>query len=354
MTRHIAWLLIAVCCSGCMKWDYGPSEDAEGPDFPGRGLMILCEGNFQYGNSTLSYYDPVTRKVTNEIFYKANGFKLGDVGQSVTMGLSKAWIVVNNSHVIFAVNPESFVEQGRITGLTSPRYMHFVSPSKAYVTELWDNNITVVNPMEYCVTGKIEIPGMDSATGSTEQMVQVGDYVYCTAWSYQRSVIRIDSRTDRVTGILEVDSHPISIVMDRADRLWVLCQGNTDASAAVRDNPSLICIDPSTFSIERRFQFSRSSEPMALQTNGMADTLYWVNSDVWRMGIYDTRPPVRPFLKKRSTRYFGLTVDPERGDVYVADAVDYQQPGVVYRYTAAGETVDSFRVGINPGAFCWK
>ena len=36
---------------------------------------------FQYGNATLSYYDPETRTVENEVFHRANAFKLGDVAQ---------------------------------------------------------------------------------------------------------------------------------------------------------------------------------------------------------------------------------------------------------------------------------
>ena len=32
----------------------------------------------------------------------------------------------------------------------------------------------------------------------------------------------------------------------------------------------------------------------------------------------------------------------------------HQQQGVVYRYTAKGEPVDEFHVGVAPGAFCWK
>ena len=41
-------------------------------------------------------------------------------------------------------------------------------------------------------------------------------------------------------------------------------------------------------------------------------------------------------------------------DSYVADAIDYQQQGIVYRYSSEGELIDEFYVGIIPGAFCWK
>ena len=66
------------------------------------------------------------------------------------------------------------------------------------------------------------------------------------------------------------------------------------------------------------------------------------------------RLPVKPFLEQRETIYYGLTVDPTTGDVYVADAIDYQQQGKVYRFTSDGKLIDEFYVGIIPGAFCWK
>jgi hypothetical protein len=49
-----------------------------------------------------------------------------------------------------------------------------------------------------------------------------------------------------------------------------------------------------------------------------------------------------------------LTICPRTGDVYIADAIDYVQQGMVYRYSSDGVLIDSFYVGIIPGAFCWK
>ncbi|MDE6403029.1 MAG: YncE family protein, partial [Muribaculaceae bacterium] len=89
-TRIIPCLALTLLLGGCMEWDYG--NDDETFDIHGRGLFITNEGNFQYGNATLSYYDPETNEVLNEVFYRANGMKLGDVAQSVTIPGDNGWI----------------------------------------------------------------------------------------------------------------------------------------------------------------------------------------------------------------------------------------------------------------------
>lgn len=113
-----------------MKWDYDLGREIAVRPEVGHGLFITNEGNFQYGNATLSFYDTQTRKIDNEVFFRANDQKLGDVAQSMTMYGGLGWIVVNNSHVIFAIDPVTFKEVGRITNLTSPRYIHFCRTKK--------------------------------------------------------------------------------------------------------------------------------------------------------------------------------------------------------------------------------
>ena len=72
------------------------------------------------------------------------------------------------------------------------------------------------------------------------------------------------------------------------------------------------------------------------------------------MEIDAVQLPSSPIMRSQRTKYFGLTVNPDNGDIYVADAIDYQQQGIVYRFTPDGTLLDQFYTGINPGAFCWK
>jgi len=352
LIRIFSLLLLTLAVSGCMKWDYG--EETEDFDASGSGLFILNEGNFQYGNATLSYYDPVTNEVQNEVFFRANGMRLGDVAQSMVVHDGKGWIIVNNSHVIFAIDLLTFKEKGRIENLTSPRYIHFINDEKAYVTQLWDNRIFIVNPKKYEITGYIQVPDMTMENGSTEQMVQYGKYVFCNCWSYQNRILKIDTETDRIVDQLTVGIQPTSLALDCYGKLWTVTDGGYEGSPYGYEAPSLYRIDAASFTIEKQFKFKIGDAPSEIQINGARNRLYWINNDIWSMDVTANRVPVRPFIETRSTKYYGLTVNPANDEVYVADAIDYQQQGMIYRYSSQGKLLDEFYVGVIPGAFCWK
>ena len=340
--------------ASCMEWDYLYTEDF---DTSGeRGLFICNEGNFQYGNATLSYYNPNKKRVENEIFARANAMKLGDVAQSMTIRNGIGWVVVNNSHVVFAIDMNTFKEVGRITNLTSPRYIHFISDEKAYVTQIWDNRIFIVNPKRYKITGYIEVPNMTMESGSTEQMVQFGKYLYVNCWSYQNRILKIDTETDKVVDELVVGIQPTSLVMDCNNKLWTVTDGGYEGSPYGHEAPSLyrININDGKFEVEKQFKFEFGDWPSEVQLNGTKDKIYWLNDDVWEMDVEANYLPAYPFLPYQGTLYYGLTVCPHTGDVYVADAIDYVQQGMVYRYSKERELIDKFYVGIIPGAFCWK
>ena len=344
-------IILCALLEGCMRWEYGTMEEFRVSE---SGLFICNEGNFQYGNASLTYYDPETGETQNEVFYRANAMKLGDVAQSMVIRDGVGWVVVNNSHVIFAIDTDTFREVGRITNLPSPRYIHFVSDTKAYVTQIWDNRIFIVNPKTFEITGHITCPNMTMEAGSTEQMVQYGDYLFVNCWSYQNRILKIDTRTDSIVAELTVGIQPTSLAIDCNGKLWTITDGGFAGSPYGYEAPALYRIDAESFTVERQFSFKLGDDPSELQISGDGQTLYWINDDIWAMDVTAERAPVRPVIESRGTKYYGLTVSPTNGDIYIADAIDYQQQGAVYRYTAEGELVDEFYVGIIPGAFCWK
>lgn len=337
---HTALALAALLGTSCM--DYGPLDE-EPFAVSGRGLFITCEGNFTSDNATLSYYDPAARRVENEVFLRANGMKLGDVAQSMTIRGEKGYVVVNNSGVVYVIDTRTFRVTGLIEGVVSPRYLHPVNDTTAYLTDLYDPHIAVIDTRSNRIRGRIATNGHRS----TEQLVQWGDEVFVNCWSYDRKLLVIDARRDLMIDSIEVGWQPSSLVVDRRGKLWTLSEGDG------RESPELRRIDAATRRTERIYPLPAGVRPRQLALNGTRDTLYFVARDIWRMRIDDESLPAAPFLPYAGTLYYGVGVDPSTSEVYVADAIDYVQHAAVYRFTARGAAVDTLRVGITPGSFCF-
>ncbi len=237
--RVLLWGTLAVA-GGCMKYGPIPEEDFSYPTPPGEvpeGVFIVCEGNFMYGNATLSFYLPSTGELQNEIFARANGMKLGDVAQSMTIHDGTAYVVVNNSGVIFGIDPVTFRIRRVIRGIGSPRYIWFRG-GKAYVTSLYEPRIAVVDVATASVESYIDTPGHTS----TEQMVAFGDTLFVSCWSYDDTVLMVDLVAGEVAGEIKVRSQPRQMALDGAGKLWVLTDGGYGEGAAPGP-PALYRID---------------------------------------------------------------------------------------------------------------
>lgn len=331
----------------------------------GEGVFIVNEGNFNYGGASLSYYQHDSKHLENEVFQRANAMRLGDVAQSMVVRDGVGWVVVNNSHIIFAIDTETFREVGRIIDLPSPRYIAFVSDEKAYVSQIDSDRIIIINPKTFSITGEILCPMTTPyRTGSTEQMVIVGDHLYVACWSYQKRILKIDTRTDEVVDFVDVGLQPKSIVKDRNDKLWVVSDGGYEGNVLGYESAKLYRLNPENLAVEQIFELGLNTSGSAtrsasrLKINEQGDTLYWIDGGVWRMSIDATELPVEPFIKPLSGTqrclYYALGVAPDTEDIYVGDAIDYQQRSVIYRFSREGELLDSFTAGVIAGDFCWK
>jgi hypothetical protein len=313
------------------------------------GVFIACEGNFMYGNGSLSFYNSERKIVTNQIFHASNNAPLGDVVQSLEIFNNTLFIVVNNSGKIYTVNPETIEFENIITGLTSPRYIHFISASKAYVSDLYANYIIVINPATLEVTGKIDL-----GEHTSEQMVQVSNRIFVSCWSYDEYLLVIDTETDELVTKIKVPFQPKDLETDKDGKIWVLSDGGNAWENADSGHPALSRIDPLTCTIEQIYRFDEDSYPSELDINNSGDTIYYLNGDVFKMGTDSRDLPGPSFIKADNRNLYGIAVNPDNNEIYIADAMDYSQSAIIYRYSRSGELIDTFLAGINPSDFLFR
>lgn len=323
---------------GCRK------DGPERPEDPiantvSNGVFITNEGNFQWGNAKVSFYDIATATVVEDLYEPANGVGLGDVCQSMRLFNGKAYVVVNNSGKVVVVDQRTFVASATITGFVSPRHFLPVGNDKAYVSDLAANHISVVDLTTNTITGSIACPGW------TEEMVLVNSSVFVTNESRSQLYV-IDAMTDAMVDSIPVSRGGNSIVEDVEGKLWLACSGGGGTL------PALYRIDAETRTVEHMFTFPNGSDnPWRLDINSDRDTLYFLNGDVFRMSVAAIALPTAAFVPADGRNFYGVGVEPTTGILYVSDAIDYVQRGSIARYAPNGSLLNTFLAGTVPGEF---
>lgn len=316
-----------------------------------KGVFIINEGNYNWGNASVTFFDQKTNKVVHDVFNLVNQRTLGDVAESMSIAGNNGYLMINNSNRIEVVAAENFKSVATINGLHSPRFMTMAGPGKAYVTNL-QSNISIIDLNNHTVTGTIK------TSSWTENMISYQHYVLVTSIGSfsepssgrKAQLFLIDTRTDRIIDSIQTGKEPIGMVIDKKDKVWVLCSGGYDSF----ESPSLMRINPELRMVEKVFTFSDPKLiPSRLCINATGDTMYFLRQGVCRMAVSDNDLPAQPLIPSEGRLLYGLAVQPSTGYIFTSDAIDYVQTGKVYQYRQDGTLIRSFMAGRIPGSFCF-
>lgn len=319
-------------------------------------VLICNEGNYMYSNASLSLYNPTSGQMMNQAFVAANGFPIGDVLQSATVIDGRLLLAVNNSGKILVADAKTLRHIGTIKGLTSPRYVISTGGNRLYISDLYSHSITIADLKTLQITGHIPVGR------SVEQMVCAGDYVYACSWMNSDQVYKISTASGEVVDSLTVTFQPNSMVRDRNGALWVLSDGGYAGGVGTTVEPgALTKIDLNTFTITATLSLTElEPAPAELTINAAGDELYYINSSwgsiiksggLYKLRIDATSLPRTPFIPENGRTFYAIGVNPLNSDVYVSNAIDFAQRGIIYRYNKNGEQIDEFKADICPGAF---
>ena len=369
MKRHHLFLLALV---GVLLFSCKPDTPVTPSGYTiGSGVFVLNEGNFQFSNGSLSFYDPVADTVANNLFYRVNNAPLGDVAESIAMMDGKLYIVVNNSNLIYKVDANTMLcdttKPFKLTDFYSPREMLFVSPNKAYVTDLIGTNLWIVNPQDMTHTGTIAMGN------TTEKMLLVGNELYVSNWSYYymdsyshesyNTVQVVDVNNDVKVADIVVGKEPNTMVADKNGHVWVLCEGRSWEDE-FGENPTLWEIDPMLKTATQRYEFKGPFDfdddikgvATTLKANPTGDQFYMIyNNEVRRYDLATSSlSETFRITPGEGGLFYNVAVDPKTGDLYVTDAKNYMMNGMVFRYSSDGLLLASFEAGLIPSAMLFK
>ncbi|MFO8128536.1 MAG: hypothetical protein R6T99_01375 [Bacteroidales bacterium] len=351
--RPLWILLIAMLIAGisCDKDDEPVEVITPANYVGGEGFFIINEGNFGQANGSLSFFNLDNYRLYENIFQSVNNRPIGDIPSFMGIRGNVGYIVVNNSAGIEIVDLNTFESLHHIGGLGSPREILILNDEKAYVTDLAQSGLHILDLISHTVSGTVELGK------SSENIILADQKVFVSNWSdyyvpaENNTVQVIDPLTDTKVSEIPVTKEPNSMVRDKNGKLWVLCSGGFLGEEV----PALYRINPATLDIEGKIEFSSSDmAPSKLNINASGETLYYLNGQIFKMSIQATEIPSGHFIEYQDGVLYSLFVDPDNSHIIASDAIDFQQPGKVFIYREDGSLMKEFTAGIIPGSFAYR
>jgi len=311
----------------------------------GSGVFILNEGNYRWGNGSLSFFSYDSAKIYNDLFLNINERPLGDVPNSMTIFGDMAYIVVNNSGKIEVVNKNTLLSQSTISDLISPRNMAVVTNSKAYVTSIYSDSVAIINLNNNTISGYINL------RRSSEAIIVNGSKAFISNWVGGKEIMVVNIANDMVTDSIQVGAEPESMALDKNNMLWVLCNGGWMRTIPAEMN----VINTGTNKVVKEIIFpDKQASPSCLNIDRNGETLYYLDGGVRQMNVNSGSLPSTPLIAESDHYFYKLGINPSNTDIFVTDAADYQQKGFVLHYKNDGTLLSSLKADIIPGLMCFK
>ncbi|WP_324721217.1 YncE family protein [Salinimicrobium sp. HB62] len=311
------------------------------------GILVLNEGLWGQGNSSVSFIDGATGEVKQGIYSEVNGSDLGDTASDIGFYEDLAFIVVNVSNTIEIVDRRTFESVATIDSeLENPRKIAFLM-GLAYITN-WgdasdpsDDFIAVFDARTFDFLDKIEVEE------GPEDILAIGEKLFVAhqgGWSFNDIISVISG--DEVEKTITVGDVPNDLSEDNGF-LWVSSAGLPDYAGETAGEISKI--DLSTMEVVKTFSNAAATwHPSNITVeNGLV--YYTLGTEVYSFGSGEETLPSEPlFNMEEVSNLYGFRL--HEGRIYAASAsADYTGDGKLYIYnTASGNLENTYDTGINP------
>jgi hypothetical protein len=367
-----ALLLGTAYLSGCRKDQVLPTPEEKKLPIPPQpnarivGMYLLNEGALGSNKATLDYLDFTQGKYTRNIYAERNPEavkELGDVGNDAQVYGGRLYLVINASHKVEVLDKRTAKRIGQVD-IPNCRYIGF-SGGKAYVSSY----VTKDSPKDQ----KGAIYELDTATLQVTNTCEVGyqpegfaiegDLLYVAnsggyqSPNYSNTVSVVSLSTMGLAGEFTVGTNPSKVLKDKYGKLWITSRGNYGTIA------------PDVRVATLKGHGYRVTDSLQLPLSGCAftpggDTLLYYSTvysyatksttiSYDMLSVKDIAPLGKSFITDGTegeiVTPYGLAVNPETGDILIADAKDYKQSGELFCYNRQGRLKWRVQTGDIPG-----
>jgi YVTN family beta-propeller protein len=329
------------------------------------GVFVANVGQFGHANGDITYYNPSSGVIGDNIYHNVNGSFAGDAVQSIAVDGDNGYIVASASNTVEIVNANTFKLSSTFTNplLINPRYLAVIN-GKAYVSTWgsYDANYSLTKSyvLVFDTKSKLLVDTIGTDLGA-ENVLYNGKYLFVSKDNYSGSttVSVIDPSSDKQIKKINLPSNPSGLVVDANSKLWVITNGtgsyDVDYNYIGNNDGALYRINPSTFNIEQTVALNANPGNQLTASPDKKTLYYAVGNAVYKISIDATTAPANAFINDSNiVSLSALGVNPKSSEIYVGDAPSFTSPGKAHIYNADGSLKTQITTGIDPIQFIFR
>ena len=349
MKRVLSGTLIAIACLilfSCHKHDTSPTTAMGAPPFD--GLYVLT---FEHQDtSSLSLYNLNTRQSTPYKFSDVNKQVLGNGATDLEIYGTKMYIALSNSCLIAILDAQTgkLIKKYSLGTPTLPKRPQKLTfyKNNVYIT-CNEGTIDIMDTLSLTVNSTIPIPGHGYEIGVAVANNKL--YVANSGGNRDTTVSVIDLATNQVIKTIDVLPSPNLVTADSYGNVYVLSYFTDDYMEYFIRLGGMSIIDSRTDEVKNDFP-SNGGVGGPITSNG--ELVYYANEPK-KISVYNARTQsiVTDNFVTDGTDIQNLAdicVNPDTGEVYIADVRGYTSNGVVDVFDKTGKLEYSIATGAPP------
>ena len=241
------------------------------------------------------------------------------------------YLVVNNSARIAVVDPATMRLRRDFHGLGSPRYV-VRRDNRLFVTQLFDPRLWVLDAESGAVLNKWDTPGWTERMVMSDTLLWVEDLT-------NGSLLGYDLYGDSLAVQISLPG-AVSDLLPAAGRLYALTHAGIGSD--------LVEMDPSSGFIMRTADLGALDAAYLNYVEEEDAFYFWSAGGIYRFRRSEWTLQPTPLTETGTANVGGLYRDPDRGDWYYTDVLDFATRGWLHWLDPNFVPLDTFRTGFIP------